>query len=256
MQEAFQPIPASKKRSGRDFRPPPTLEDDFRRLLNHDIPHTNYTFELIHDWYESLKEDYEPTFIRAQQTPIEWKSKIGNSDMSTNFKTTYDELIYKGDIAVREDGTIYLMTWNVTCHPNNQATQILECNDFLTFVREHKPKTDKFGFAAEDDPNIKLDENGMEIIVEDMPCSHSEYAGRPDYSASQGVAGLTPDHLITCVTQWNDETRKIQIGDQCKIGNYMYRVISVYTAEVSMDKTYGVYSMHLRRVAGGGIADG
>lgn len=91
MKNAFNPIPATSKRSRRDFRPPPTLEDDFRRLLNHDIPHTNYTFELIHDWYDSLQEGYEPIFVRAQQTPIEWKSKIGNSDMSTNFKTTYDE---------------------------------------------------------------------------------------------------------------------------------------------------------------------
>lgn len=157
---------------------------------------------------------------------------------------------------MREDGTIYLMTWNVIRHPNNQATQILECNDFLTFVREHKPKTDKFGFVIEEDTNVELDENGMEIIVKDMPCSHSEYAGRPDYATAQNGVGIVPDHLITCVTQWNDVTQKIKIGDQCKIGGYMYRVVSAYTAEISMDKTYGVYSMHMRRVAGGGTADG
>ncbi|MBQ6949091.1 MAG: transporter substrate-binding domain-containing protein, partial [Firmicutes bacterium] len=34
--------------------------------------------------------------------PIDWKSKIGNSDMSTNFKTSYETLIQKGDYVIRE----------------------------------------------------------------------------------------------------------------------------------------------------------
>ena len=44
-------IPMVHEKSRKDFRPPPTIEDDFRRLLAHDVPHVNYTFELIHDWY-------------------------------------------------------------------------------------------------------------------------------------------------------------------------------------------------------------
>ena len=175
--------------------------------------------------------------------------------MSTNLKTTYDETINKGDIVVREDGAIYLMTWNVTHHPNNQATQIVECNDFLTFIRQRKPKTNEYGFVIDDDADIELDENGMEIIVKDIPCSHSEYAGRPDYSTSKESVGLSPDHLIACSMQWNEKTRQIQIGDQCKIGRYMYRVVSAYTAEVNITKEYGVYSLHMKRVAGGGVAD-
>ena len=252
LKDAYKLIPGIKKASHRDFRPPPTLESDFKRLLEHDVPHTNFTFELIHDWYAAQEDDYEPVFIRAQQTPIDWKSKIGNSDMSLNFKTTYDNHIHKGDIVIREDGMIYMLNWNVTNHPNNQATQSIELNDYLTFVREHHVVTNEYGFEIDDDSKIELDENGMEIVVKNMPCSHNEYAGRPDYELVQGNPGLSPDHLISCYAQWNDHTKNIQIGDQCRIGSHMYRVVSTYTAEVNINKEFGVLSMHMKRVAGGG----
>lgn len=252
LKDAYKVIPAMRAESHRDFRPPPTLESDFKRLLEHDVPHTNFTFELIRDWYAAQEEGYEPIYIRAQQTPIDWKSKIGNSDMSMNFKTSYDVRIRKGDIVIREDGTVYILNWNVTNHPNNQASQSVECNDYLTFVREHIEKTDEYGYAVEDD-SVELDERGMEVIVKDMPCSHSEYAGRPDYELVQGTPGLSPDHLISCHTQWNEMTKKIRINDQCVIGNYTYRVVSTYTAEVNIDKTSGILTMNLKRVSGGGI---
>lgn len=98
---AYKLIPAKRVGSGRDYRPPPTLESDFKRLLMHEVPHTNYNFEVIHDWYAAQEEGYKPIIIRGQQTPIDWKSKIGNSDMSLNFKVAYDEIIYKGDYVVR-----------------------------------------------------------------------------------------------------------------------------------------------------------
>lgn len=44
-QAAFNLVPAPTKKSLRDFRPPPTIETDFERLLAHDVPHVNYTFE-------------------------------------------------------------------------------------------------------------------------------------------------------------------------------------------------------------------
>ena len=45
IEHAIPVIPARSKGSMKNFRPPPTLESDFRRLLAHDIPHINYTFE-------------------------------------------------------------------------------------------------------------------------------------------------------------------------------------------------------------------
>lgn len=45
IQKAFQPIPSIQASSRKDFRPPPTLKSDFKRLLAHDIEHVNYNFE-------------------------------------------------------------------------------------------------------------------------------------------------------------------------------------------------------------------
>lgn len=248
-------VPAIKAGSQRDFRPPPTLESDFRRLLQHEVPHTNYTFELVRDWYKAQEEGYEPVFIRAQQTPIDWKSKIGNSDMSLNFKTSHETKIHKGDIVVREDGMVFMLNWNVTDHPNNQASQSVELNDYLTFTREHKAAVNAYGFTIDDDTGIELDDEGREVIVKNMPCSHSEYAGRPDYELVQGNPGLSADHLLSCYVQWNENTKGIMVNDQCKIGQYTYRVVNTYTGEVHIDKGYGVLSMNLRRVAGGGLVE-
>lgn len=113
IKNAYDLIPAVKRNSTKDFRPPPTIKSDFKRYLQHNVENVNYTFELISDWYEAQEEDYSPIYIRAQQTPIDWKSKIGNSDMSTNFKTDYDIPIHKGDMVVREDGMIYMLNWNI-----------------------------------------------------------------------------------------------------------------------------------------------
>ena len=115
--------PNPQIRTNRRFREPETMLSDFRNNLMEDKPFVNYTYELVHDWYARQRFGYEKVFVRAQQTPIDWKSKIGNSDLSTNFKTTHETKIYKGDIVIREDGIISMLTWNVTyhCKPGQRA---------------------------------------------------------------------------------------------------------------------------------------
>lgn len=252
LKDAYKLIEGRKAASSRDFRPPPTLESDFARLLKHNVPHTNFTFEIIQDWYKAQEDEYEPVFIRAQQTPIDWKSKIGNSDMSLNFKTDYGVRIYKGDIVIREDGVLYMLNWNVTDHPNNQATQSVELNDTLTFTRAHVAKTDDYGYEVEDDAT-ELDKNGREIICADMPASVSEYSGRPDYSIAESYAGINADNLLNVYVQWNEKTKDIRIDDTCEIGPYTYAVRNMFTAEVNYDKTHGCLYLQLRREAGGGV---
>lgn len=73
-----------------------------------DVPGVNYTFEVVKNWYDREKEGYTPTFIRASYFPILWKSKIGNSDMGSNFLADTKVDIKKGDIVIREDGELYL----------------------------------------------------------------------------------------------------------------------------------------------------
>lgn len=67
---------------------------------------------------------------------MDWKSKVGNSDASANFKTDWDVLINKGDIIIREVADnkteILMLTWDIKEHMNNQATQAQICNLELT----------------------------------------------------------------------------------------------------------------------------
>ena len=303
IKQAKQLIPFSPLPSYEDFRPPRTIETDFQRLLQHDVPHVNWTFELIHDWYyvwtvpaeelETLTEpellrmykrgtrilrthteeedpetgeivttntyyalaedgsfeetdEYEPEFIRGQQTSIDWKSKIGNSDMSTNFKTDYTHNIDKGDYVIREDGVLYMLNWNITLHANNQATQSTECNAVVDITREFPDTVDEKGYLIEP--------GGRRAVCPKLPINHSEYAGRPDYSGASMQAGMHPDHLITVTCQWNKGTRQIRLDDEFIIGDFTYRVINISMAEVQIDEDYGVLVLNAKRVAGGTVS--
>ena len=302
IKNARETIPFTPRPSKENFQPPSRIETDFQRLLNHNVPHVNWTFELIHDWYyvstqtaESLRkltnrqlrkmydggcriirihteeinpetgevethniyyaldkngsyaptEEYEPEYIRGQQTSIDWKSKIGNSDMSTNFKTDYTHKIEKGDYVVREDGMLYMLNWNITLHANNQATQSTECNAIVDITRYFPDETDEKGML--------IQEGGRRPVAAGLPVSHQEYAGRPDYSGASGQAGMHPDHLITVQCQWNTTTRKIRLDDEFILGDFTYRVMNISLAEVQVDKNFGILTLNAKRVAGGSV---
>ena len=307
IRSARDKIHFATRQSNENFKPPSTIETDFQRLLNHDVPHVNWTFELVHNWYlvstqtkESLENmtpeelsklyaggcryirihldpngedesdcschddstfnlyytlyddgrlertwDYEPEYIRGQQTSIDWKSKIGNSDMSTNFKTDYTHKVQKGDYVIREDGALYMLNWNITLHANNQATQSVECNAIVDITREFDPVVDERGYVIEP--------GGRRPVAAGLPISHSEYAGRPDYSGASGQAGMHPDHLISVYCQWNPTTRKIRLDDEFVMGDFTYRVMNISLAEVQVDKDYGVLTLNAKRVAGGSV---
>ena len=282
--------------SYENFRPPAQIESDFTRLLQHEVKHVNWSYELIHDWYyvnsqteASLADlsnnelrkmykrgtrvirvsdkrdedgnlfyyvldenggyertfDYKPEYIRGQQTSIDWKSKIGNSDMSTNFKTDYTHEVQKGDYVIREDGMLYMLNWNITLHANNQATQSVECNAIVDFEREMPDIVDENGYL--------LEEGGWKPICPGLPISHSEYAGRPDYSGASLQAGMHPDHLISVYCQWNTATRQIRLDDRFVIGDFTYKVMNISLAEVMIDRGNGILTINAKRVAGGTV---
>lgn len=296
IRSAKEPIPFKGRGSNEDFRPPAQILSDFERLLQYEVPHVNWTFELIHDWYavvnvtdESLAEmtqdklkdmyklgtrilrkaipvndayeityyevhsdgtyavteEYEPEYIRGQQTSIDWKSKIGNSDMSTNFKTDYTHEIKKGDYVIREDGTLFMLNWNITLHANNQATQSTECNAIIDITREFKPVVNNQGRV--------IVPGGRRPVAPGLPVNHTEYAGRPDYSGASQQAGMHPDHLITVTCQWNKTTRQIRLDDEFVIGDFTYKVMNISLAEVQIDKDFGILVLNAKRVAGGSV---
>jgi len=302
IKNAKETIPFKRKPSDENFSPPAQIETDFQRLLKHDVPHVNWTFELVHNWYYvstqtndtltaltqyqrikmydggcriirvhteetdpetgnvtthntyyalasdgtyALTDEYEPEYIRAQQTSIDWKSKIGNSDMSTNFKTDYTHKIEKGDYVIREDGMLFMLNWNITLHANNQATQSTECNGVVDITREFPDEVDEKGML--------IQEGGRRPVAAELPISHAEYAGRPDYSGASGQAGMHPDHLITVYCQWNETTRKIRLDDQFVLGDFTYKIMNISLAEVQVDKDYGILTLNAKRVAGGSV---
>ena len=296
IRSAKELIPFKGRGSNEDFRPPAQILSDFERLLQHEVPNVNWTFELIHDWYavvnvtdesiaemtqDKLKdmyklgtrilrkaipvndayeityyevhsdgtyavtEEYKPEYIRGQQTSIDWKSKIGNSDMSTNFKTDYTHEIKKGDYVIREDGTLYMLNWNITLHANNQATQSTECNAVIDITREFKPVVNNQGRV--------IVPGGRRPVAPGLPVNHTEYAGRPDYSGASQQAGMHPDHLITVTCQWNKTTRQIRLDDEFVIGDFTYRIMNISLAEVQIDKDFGILVLNAKRVAGGSV---
>lgn len=167
--------------------------------------------------------------------------------MSTNFKVTHDIPIYKGDMVIREDGTVFMLNWNVQNHANNQATQSIECNATIEITRKTDDVVTVDGYLVEP--------GGMATIVPTIPIVHTEYAGRPDYAKRSGEPGISADHLITVHLQWNKYTKNVFINDEFIIGDFTYRVINISIAEVNIDKDHGVLVLNAKRVAGGGVYD-
>ena len=210
------------------FYVPPKLQQDFKDWLHTDVQNANYDFQIIRNWYQQTK--VAP--IRALFFPISWKSKIGNSDANSNFKTSYDCIIRKGDIAIREDGMILMLNWQVQNNPNNQSTQAIACNARFQFERHVDEKVDSKGYLIE--------EAHDEIIAPEIPGVYAEYTGRPDYAASYNTPGISPDHLLTVQVQFNPKTDLIRLGDEFALMHSRYRIVNRVDTEVDIDRQYGI----------------
>lgn len=228
--------------STRQFVIPPTILSDYHNYLHTEVPNVVFDFELLQDWYEQFEEGYEPTYLRAEHFPINWKSKIGNSDANKNFYTDFDVPIHKGDIAVREDGLIVMMNWSIQEYINAQTTQAIECNHRITITRHVDAEADKRG--------MKIADAHDEVIVDDMPCVLGEYAGRPDFASAQNTPGIHADMLNTLSLQWNDKTKNVRIGDNFYWYEYRYRIVNLSYAEVDIRSEHGILTANAKRVAG------
>lgn len=216
---------------------------DFSNLLQTDIPNFTKTFKLVRDWTRYDPND-ETTFewLRATYYPIDWKSKMGNSDMSENLKTDFSVLIRKGDILIDDEERPLMLNWNVQKHVNNQATQAVICNHYIKLERHVEAETDDRGFVKKDAYE--------QVLLDKYPVVLSDYAGRPDYAASQGIPGIHADMLITGQIQVTEATKEIRINDEFNYGTFRYRIVNISYPEVSIDGAYGIINFNARRVAG------
>lgn len=237
----FNIPPAKLTDSTRQFAIPETIQSDYRNYLHSDIPNAVYDFRLLRSWYDQFTEE-EPVMLRAEHFPINWKSKMGNSDANKNFYTDYDVKIQKGDMCIREDGLIVMLNWSIQHYINAQTTQAIECNHRITIKRHINALADNRGF--------KINDAYDKIIVDDLPCVMSEYAGRPDYAAAQNTPGINADMLTVVNLQWNDFTKEVRIDDTFEWCNSTYRIINLNYSEVDIDRTFGVVTLGARRIAG------
>lgn len=214
------------------FYIPPTLQKDFKDWLDTEVPNANYTFELIRDWYARDGADYKPVKLRALYFSINWKSKIGNSDSNSNFKTSYEVPICKGDIVIREDGQVYMLNWKVQNMPNNQTTQAIDCNAMLAFTRHMDEEVDARGFLVA--------EAYDKVIVPSIPCVYAEYTGRPDYASNYNTPGISADHLLTVQVQWNGKTRDLRTGDEFRLLHSQYRIVDLVGTELDIHQEFGI----------------
>lgn len=230
------------------FAPPSRFQDDYRKVLMTDHPHTNFWFKRLVDWYRDKdKTGDDIIWIRAEQTPIQWKSAIGNADLKTNFNTDWDQPIQRGDIMIREDGRIYMLDWAVQEDIINQNSQSIECNTYFEIQRH-------MGAVTNDEGDVIVPAHN-EIIIPKIPGVCSEYTGRPDFEVLQSTVGITSGDLLTCYVQWNSVTQQMRIGDEFEFGFYMYRIENISVERVDITKTFGEIMFHGRRVTGGDLRD-
>lgn len=207
------------------------------------MPGHNYTFEIIRNWYDLDDPAYTPEFLRASFFSISWKSKIGNSDMGSNFFTDTKVDIKKGDIIIREDGEIYIIDWKVQRKVNVQETQAKDCNIRLCVYRDEDEVLDDRGFV--------IIPAQRALVVPSIPCVMTPHTGRPDYPIASGTPGIHADTLFDGWVQWNPITQKLRVGDEFVWRDISYRMVNVESCEVEIDGEFGLIYFNVKRVAGG-----
>lgn len=230
--------------SVRQFVIPNTIRSDYHNwLYKTGVPNMVYEFRVLSDWYDQFS-DKEKVYLRADYYPINWKSKVGNSDTNKNFETDFSVTrLHKGDIVIREeDGLIAMLNWDIEEYINSQRTQAGTCNHRLTVTRHVDAVADKRGF--------KIFDAGDKVIVDDLPCVIGEYAGRPDWQLTQNNPGIHADMLTTIDVQYNSKTKDIQIGDKFRWIDFEYVIINMSYAQVDINNSYGIITFNARRVAG------
>lgn len=168
---------------------------------------------------------------------------MGNSDASANFKTDWQNIIHKGDIVVRDNGMILMLTWDIKEHMNNQATQAQICNLPLTLTRHVQAVSDTRAFV--------ITPAHDEIILNEHPAAFKAYQGRPDYVAAANIPGINADSLMSGQIQYNRATATMAINDEFEYGGFTYRIINIDWTEVSYNREYGIINFNCKRVAGG-----
>ena len=238
-------IPYVPQGTTKRFRVPRTLAADFDAFLNQDIPNTVMDFELLHDWYDKFKKNYEPTYIRGELYPDSTKSRYENTDNNMNIRCSLTSGIRKGDMVIEPDGTIYILDWDGHKESNNIPSRAVRCNMKLTIKRFQEAEVDDMGYVR---PNSKED---WKTIVNAIPANAYRYDGRPEFVAVSGTPGAIVNALTLMTVQFNEQTKNIHVEDVFEWGDETYEVVDINRVGVDINNKYGTLKLQYKKKAGG-----
>ena len=249
----YIPQPTSKR-----FRVPRTLAADFDAFLNQDIPNTVMDFELLPNWYDKFREDYQPQFIRGEIYPDSTKSRYENTDNNMNFRASVKSGIKKGDMIIEPDRTVYILDWDVHLEHNNAPSRALRCNMYLTVKRYENAEVDDDGFVIDDQGFVvsgeKYDfgnEGDFVKIVDRLPANAYRYDGRPEFVAVSATPGAIANALTLMTIQYNEQTKNIHVGDTFDWETETYEIVDINRVGMDIHGRYGTLKLQAKKKAGG-----
>ena len=240
-------IPYVPQGTSKRFKVPRTLAADFDAFLNQDIPNTNMDFEVLQNWYDKSKDEYEPRYVRGELYPDATKSRYENTDNNMNIRCSVSSGIRKGDILIQPDGTIYVLDWEVALQSNNAPSRALRCNMMLNVKRYiiNEGQYDDEGFLMHDR------DDGWIEIAPPIPCNAYRYDGRPEYVIVSNAPGAVPSALTLLTVQYNDRTKNIHIDDVFEWGEESYRIVDINRVGVHLNNKWGTLKIQARKAEGG-----
>jgi hypothetical protein len=252
-------IPYVPQGTSKRFKVPRTLAADFTAFLNQDIPNTVMDFELIPDWIARENEEgYEKKYIRGEIYPDATKSRYENTDNNMNFRADIDSGIKKGDMLIEPDGTIYILDWAIHLESNNAPSRAVRCNMYLTVERWENAEVtddgyliDELGYAIPTDRMTQGAEGKHIIVANKIPANAYRYDGRPEYVAVSGTPGTIAGALTLLTVQFNEQTKKIRIGDKFDWGGNTHEIVDIDGVGVDINNEYGTLKFQAKRAAGG-----
>lgn len=251
-------IPYVPQGTSKRFRVPRTLAADFDRFLEQDIPNTNMDFELLHNWYDQFKDDYEANYIRGEIYPDSTKSRYENTDNNMNIRCSRTSGIRKGDMIIDPYNQVYLLDWNVHLEANNAPSRAVHCNLMLNIKRYKDAEVDDNGYVIDENGFVvsaetfdQGNEGKYEIVVNRLPANAWRYDGRPEYTTVSGAPGAIPNALTLVSVQFNHKTKNIRIGDIFEWGDQTYEIVDINRVGIDIFEHYGTLKIQAKKKAGG-----
>ena len=253
-------IPYVPQGTSKRFRVPRTLAADFDAFLNQDIPNTVMDFEVLHNWYDKFKMDYQPVYVRGEIYPDSTKSRYENTDNNMNIRCSVTSGVHKGDMVIEPDQTIYILDWAIHKDSNNAPSRALRCNLYLTVYDYENSEVDDEGYLIDqegfvisgetynvDDP----ESSNKRIVVNNLPANAYRYDGRPEFVAVSSTPGAMAGVLSLMTVQYNEQTKNIKIGQYFDWGGNTYEIVDVNAVGLDLHQRYGTLKLQAKRAAGG-----